>query len=156
LHHRLQLLAQDPAAAVDLVDRKQLGIPDRDLADRHGPAEGVQDPDLDGVTAGTARSPVRRAAAATRHKREQPGGERDQASVRKAQLSVFHTFPLSGRGWASQRAIARLMEPLIKKLSVTEDGIHRVPDLMDGWTPSYQPTTDNAAGVRHDGVAAVV
>ena len=63
----LDLLAEHAAGVVDLLDGEQLGVADRDLADRHRAAQRVQDADLDAVRPRAALAHVssarRRAAA---------------------------------------------------------------------------------------------
>ncbi len=48
-HHRLDLLPQEAALGVELVDGHQRDVLQRGLADRHRPGEGVEDSDLDGL-----------------------------------------------------------------------------------------------------------
>ncbi|MDT4818495.1 hypothetical protein FQZ97_515890 [compost metagenome] len=48
-HHRLELLAVDPALGVDLVDGHQRHVFQRGLGNRHGAGQRMQDADLDGL-----------------------------------------------------------------------------------------------------------
>ena len=51
-HHRFQLLAQQAALGVLLLDQHQHDVFQRGLADRHGAGERMQDADLDGAATG--------------------------------------------------------------------------------------------------------
>ena len=51
-HHGLDLLAEQPAALVDVVDHHQDGVLQGGLRDRHGAGQRMQDPDLDDVVGG--------------------------------------------------------------------------------------------------------
>src|SRR5690606_24687024 len=90
LDDRLDLLAQYAAGGVDLVDREQRGVPYRDLADRHGAAQGVQDPYRDDVAVIGGRT-VRAAGDGERRDDRDRGQAPGETS--------WHTTSLPGGGW---------------------------------------------------------
>src|SRR5262249_39089245 len=101
--HGLDLLPQQAALAVELVDGHQRDVLQRRLADRHGSRQRVEDPDLDGLL------------------RARSGRENGAGSCPRCepQASVHRTLSSSGPEWAKgggcKRWTTRPRERLIRE-----------------------------------------
>jgi len=72
-HHGFELLAEQTALLVLLLDQHQHGVLQRRLADGHGAGQGMQHADLDGVLAGRRRLFLGRQVAGAKAKGQCPG-----------------------------------------------------------------------------------